>query len=104
MMFYATAMKMQHAKPDYDQGLVWASLLLLGLGAVMVYSASIAIAGSNRYTGYQESYYLFRHLMFVGVSLLFAFIAFQFPVSAWNHSPHARHQGSTPSPTVRCRQ
>ena len=83
MMFYSTALKIQHAKPDYDQGLVWASLLLLGLGVVMVYSASIAIAGSNRYTGYQESYYLFRHLMFVAVSLLFGFIAFQFPLRAW---------------------
>lgn len=83
MMFYATALKTQHAKPDYDQGLLWTSLLLLALGAVMVYSASIAIAGSNRYTGYQESYYLFRHLMFVGVSLLFGFIAFQIPVRTW---------------------
>ena len=83
MMFYATALKTQHAKPDYDQGLLWAGLLLLALGAVMVYSASIAIAGSNRYTGYQESYYLFRHLMFVGVSILFGFIAFQIPVRAW---------------------
>ena len=83
MMFYATALKTQHAKPDYDQGLLWTSLLLLALGTVMVYSASIAIAGSNRYTGYQESYYLFRHLMFVGVSILFGFIAFQIPVRAW---------------------
>ena len=83
MMFYATALKTQHAKPDYDQGLLWTSLLLLALGTVMVYSASIAIAGSNRYTGYQESYYLFRHLMFVGVSLLFGFIAFQIPVRVW---------------------
>lgn len=83
MMFYATALKTQHAKPDYDQGLLWTALLLLALGTVMVYSASIAIAGSNRYTGYQESYYLFRHAMFVGVSLLFGFIAFQIPVRVW---------------------
>ncbi|MHB1231626.1 MAG: putative lipid II flippase FtsW [Burkholderiales bacterium] len=83
MMFYATALKTQHAKPDYDQGLLWVTLLLLAFGLVMVYSASIAIASANRYTGYQESYYLVRQLMYIAVSLIFGFIAFQFPLRAW---------------------
>lgn len=83
MMFYATALRTQHAKPDYDQGLVWTTLLLLALGLVMVYSASIAIAGANRYTAYQESYYLLRHLLYVAIGLLFGFIAFQFPMRTW---------------------
>ena len=30
--------------PNYDQGLLWVILVMLGLGLVMVYSASIAIA------------------------------------------------------------
>jgi len=83
MMFYATALKTQHTKPDYDQGLMWVTLLLLALGLVMVYSASIAIAGANRYTGHQESYYLMRHLIYLVVSLMAGFIAFQLPVRAW---------------------
>ena len=83
MMFYATALKTQHTKPDYDQGLLWVSLLLLALGLIMVYSASIAIAGANRYTGHQESYYLIRHLIYLGVSLMAGFTAFQLPVRAW---------------------
>lgn len=83
MMFYSTALKTQHAKPDYDQALVWAVLLLLAFGLVMVYSASIAVAGANRYTGHQETYYLVRHGMFLMVSLALGFIAFQFPVRAW---------------------
>lgn len=83
MMFYATALKTQHTKPDYDQGLLWVTLLLLALGLVMVYSASIAIAGANRYTGHQESYYLMRHLIYLVVSLMAGFIAFQLPVRAW---------------------
>ncbi|MEK6662882.1 MAG: putative lipid II flippase FtsW [Pseudomonadota bacterium] len=82
-MFYATALKTQHTKPDYDQGLLWVTLLLLALGLVMVYSASIAIAGANRYTGHQESYYLMRHLIYLVVSLMAGFIAFQLPVRAW---------------------
>jgi cell division protein FtsW len=83
MMFYATALRTQHAKPDYDQGLLWAALLLLAFGVVMVYSASIGIAGANRYTGYQESYYLVRQMLYVSLSLIFGFIAFQFPLRAW---------------------
>ena len=83
MMFYATALKTQHTKPDYDQGLLWVTLLLLALGLVMVYSASIAIAGANRYTGHQESYYLIRHLIYLVVSLTAGFTAFQLPLRAW---------------------
>ncbi|MBT9612100.1 MAG: putative lipid II flippase FtsW [Burkholderiales bacterium] len=82
-MFYATALKTQHTKPDYDQGLLWVTLLLLALGLVMVYSASIAIAGANRFTGHQESYYLMRHLIYLVVSLMAGFVAFQLPVRAW---------------------
>ena len=45
---------------DFDFYLIWSTLLLMGLGLVMVYSASIAIAESE----YGESgsyYYLIRH-------------------------------------------
>ena len=81
-MFYQTAIKTQHAKPDYDQGLLWVTLLLLAFGLVMVYSASIAMAGASRYTGHQETYYLMRHGIFVVVGLAAGFIAFQFPTRA----------------------
>lgn len=83
MMFYATALKTQHAKADYDQGLVWVTLALLAFGVVMVYSASIDMSSANRYTGYQESYYLVRQLVYVALGLIFGFIAFQFPMRAW---------------------
>ena len=32
------------AAPEYDRSLAWAALLLLAIGIVMVYSASIATA------------------------------------------------------------
>ena len=38
---------------DYDATLAWASLLLLAIGLVMVYSASIAMAEASAYTGYR---------------------------------------------------
>jgi cell division protein FtsW len=34
--------------PDFDQSLIWAAILLLSLGLVMVYSASIAIAEAQQ--------------------------------------------------------
>jgi cell division protein FtsW len=78
-MLYTTPFKLQHAKPDYDRALLWTVLLLLAFGLVMVYSASIALAGASRYTGHQESYYLVRHALFLAVGVILGFIAFQFP-------------------------
>ena len=50
-MFY-TDVKPRTPLAEYDQILVWAMALLLGLGLVMVYSASIAISEGSRATGY----------------------------------------------------
>ena len=38
---------------NYDVTLAWASLLLLAIGLVMVYSASIAMAEASAHTGYR---------------------------------------------------
>ena len=39
------------APAEYDYALMWSALLLLALGVVMVYSASIAIAEGSRVSG-----------------------------------------------------
>ena len=49
---------------EFDRGVVWITALLLGMGLVMVYSASIAIAEAGRNTGYQPMHYLIRHAIF----------------------------------------
>src|SRR5437588_4099985 len=67
----------------YDSTLAWAGLLLLALGLVMVYSASIAMAEASAHTGYRAWYFLVRHAVFVGAGLVAAFVAFQIPVKAW---------------------
>lgn len=69
--------------PSYDQGLLWATLILLGLGLVMVYSASIAIAEADKAVGHNSSYYLVRQAIFLVVSLSAAFVAFNIPVVWW---------------------
>src|SRR2546429_1599268 len=67
----------------YDSTLAWAGLLLLAIGLVMVYSASIAMAEASAHTGYRPWYFLVRHALFVGAGLVAALVAFPVPVEAW---------------------
>lgn len=71
---------------NYDVTLAWASLLLLAIGLVMVYSASIAMAEASAHTGYRPWYFLARHTVFVVVGLVAAWVAFQVPLKAWHRA------------------
>jgi len=71
---------------NYDVTLAWASLLLLAIGLVMVYSASIAMAEASAYTGYRPWYFLARHAVFVVAGLLAALVAFQVPLKGWQRA------------------
>jgi len=84
-MYYRETRK-RVAVPEYDRTLVWLTVLLLGLGLVMVYSSSIAIAEGGRNTGYQPTYYLLRHGLFVIVGVIVAVAAFQVPVRLWQQA------------------
>jgi cell division protein FtsW len=68
---------------DYDQAVVWLSVVLLACGVVMVYSASIAIAEASRATAHQPTYYLVRHAAYVAIAVAFALLVFQIPVNLW---------------------
>ncbi|ADQ83662.1 MULTISPECIES: putative lipid II flippase FtsW [Methylovorus] len=67
----------------YDQGLVWVTLILLGIGLVMVYSASIALAEADKATGHQSTYFLIRQAVFIVISLIAGLMAFQVPTAMW---------------------
>jgi cell division protein FtsW len=69
--------------PNYDQYLFWAVMLLLGLGLVMVYSASIAIAEADKAVGHQSTYYLVRQTIFILIGVSAGFVTFQIPVVWW---------------------
>src|SRR3990170_731346 len=84
-MFY-TDVRPRGQVAEYDQGLVWAAILLLGLGLVMVYSASIAIAEGSRVTGPQPMYYLMRHALFVAIGIAVGVAAFQVPLRLWQQA------------------
>ena len=71
------------AAPEYDRSLAWAVLLLMAIGMVMVYSASIATAEASRYTGANPAYFLMRHTIFLGAALAAAIAVFLLPVRFW---------------------
>ncbi len=75
--------RLRYNAPAYDQGLLWVTLILLGLGLVMVYSSSIALAEADRATGHQSTYYLVRHSIYLVVSLCVAAVTFQIPTQMW---------------------
>ena len=82
---YSTAPQAREpfATGAYDQLLFWTVMILLGIGLVMVYSASIAIAEARSAVGHQSTYYLIRQGMFIGVSLLAAYFTFQISMDWW---------------------
>jgi cell division protein FtsW len=69
--------------PSYDQGLLWVSLLLLGFGLVMVYSASIALAEADKMTGHNSMYFLVRHALYLTLALISGLVVFQVPTRVW---------------------
>jgi cell division protein FtsW len=71
---------------EYDRSLAWAALLLAAGGVVMVYSASIATAEANRYTGYSATWFLVRHAMFFAVALGAALMVFLVPAKHWQQA------------------
>lgn len=83
MMSATTRVNPRMVSNRFDYLLLWMTLALLGLGLVMVYSASIAIAEANAAIGHQSTYYLVRQAIFIGVSLVAAYMAFQVPMEWW---------------------
>src|SRR6266446_474621 len=71
---------------ELDYTVVSLAALLIGIGLVMVYSSSIAIAEAGHYTGNQPAYFLIRHCVFVFVGVMAGFICFQFPTRVWQQA------------------
>jgi cell division protein FtsW len=70
-------------RAELDLTLFWSVVLLLSLGLVMVYSASIAMSEAEKLSGYRMHYYLMRHSIFLVMGIVGGFIAFQIPVALW---------------------
>ncbi|MBC3870598.1 putative lipid II flippase FtsW [Undibacterium oligocarboniphilum] len=68
---------------NYDQPLVWVTMILMLFGMVMVYSASISLPDSPKYANYKNTHFLVRQAMFVLVSVIMAALVFRIPVLSW---------------------
>jgi len=68
---------------EVDLAVVWIMALLLGLGLVMVYSASIAIAEAGRLSAGSPRYFLMRHASFLLIGLGAATLVMQLPMRFW---------------------
>jgi cell division protein FtsW len=82
----ADALNRPRLMASLDGSLLWSAILLLAIGLVMVYSASIATAEAERLTNFQPTYYLTRHAIFLAIGLVGGFVAFQVPVRVWQQA------------------
>jgi cell division protein FtsW len=73
-------------RAELDLSIFWSALLLLSIGLVMVYSASIAMSEAEKMTGFRSHYFLMRHSLYVGAGLLAAAITFQIPIAVWQRA------------------
>jgi len=69
--------------PIYDYGLIWTALLLLGIGLVMVYSASIDVAAGQQKYQFQHYYFLIRQSAYFLIAFICGYITFLIPVYFW---------------------
>jgi cell division protein FtsW len=80
---FGTAAARPAIEPDFDPVILWLAAVLLGLGVVMVYSASIAIADSARFSDGQSHYFLLRHVISLAIAMFAAVVIVQVPMRCW---------------------
>lgn len=68
---------------NFDQALVWMTVALIALGAVMVYSASIALPDSPKFAKYVSTHFISRHVLSIAVAVVLATVVVQVPMSFW---------------------
>ena len=68
---------------NYDLSLVIASTILVSMGMLMVYSASIALVDGPRYANFGRYYFVIRQGLFVVAGLITAAVVISIPMSFW---------------------
>ena len=84
-LFRASAPKANTNKVSLDTNLLFAAILLLSCGLIMVFSASIAYAAKDSGSG-NEYYYLFRHILAITLGVVAGVLAFNLPTAFWQRN------------------
>lgn len=72
-------------KPQGTDGIVLLiTAFLLCLGSIMVYSASISLADSPKFTGASNWHFLLRHILAIGMALIVALCVYRVPMRKWD--------------------
>ncbi len=66
-----------------DSKILWVVSILLLLGLVMVYSATVALPESPRFSRYTPTFFLVRHAFAIGLGAVAALIVFAVPMRRW---------------------
>jgi cell division protein FtsW len=68
---------------EYDQHLVWVTVLLMLFGLVMVYSASIALHDSPKFAKYTSTHFVTRQAIFVCLAMISGVFVFRIKIETW---------------------
>src|SRR5690606_32938339 len=69
---------------NYDLPLIASASCLLLLGLVMVYSASVALPDSPKFSRYDNHHFLIRHAIYIVLGLVASIAVFSVRMSVWN--------------------
>jgi cell division protein FtsW len=64
----------------WDNSLLWAVIMLVLLGIVMVYSASITLADGKKYANYSSTYFNTAYFFYRGCGNYLDFLPIKFPL------------------------
>ena len=67
----------------FDETLAWVIAGLISLGLVMVYSASIQLPDSPKYSNYAATHFMSRHVLSVGLAVIAACVTLAIPMRTW---------------------
>ncbi|KDB52867.1 cell division protein FtsW [Sphaerotilus natans subsp. natans DSM 6575] len=67
----------------FDETLAWVIAGLISLGLVMVYSASIQLPDSPKYSNYTPTHFMSRHVLSVGLAVIAACVTLAIPMRTW---------------------
>ena len=67
----------------FDQPLLWVVIALLLTGLVMVYSATIALPDSPRFSNYAPTHFFQRHIISIVMAISVSAVVTQVPMSTW---------------------